>query len=152
MRDTTVLHLIEARRAHIATANIQTLYRDPEMPAQATDRVLEIRGAAISTPPGQGDLIVSHLDIGWSVLPLLVALRGAFPEQSMVQFIGPGAFGAGAGGDAVNAARASVLSACLALFDRIVVADARAADWLRALGLSGEVPVCVVASEGAVAA
>ncbi len=133
-----IVHLVEAGTDIRTIDSLGRMQSITYMPDRAVHRVITVSPGRWSAPAISADMIVSHLSISWSRLPLLVALRAAYPAVPLVHVEHRHAESDRVLGRVPGLRRMSLLRASYALFDRVVAAHTGQAQFLLGNGLVEE--------------
>lgn len=144
----SIVHLVDDATVGGVTRMLDHMISSPALARLGVHRVEPVARGRLAPPRIVADIIVSHLSICWSNLPMLTALRGAYPGALLIhvehsyseRFV---ALKVG------NAERFSaLLQSAYALFDRVVAVSEAQGAWMRRRGFVrpealAVVPPCV---------
>lgn len=133
-----IVHLVEAGTDIRTIESLGKIQSITYMPDRAVHHVITVSPGRWSAPAISADMIVSHLSVSWSRLPLMVALRAAYPAVPLVHVEHRHAESDRVRGRVPGLRRMSLLRASYALFDWVVTAHAGQAEFLRGNGLVEE--------------
>lgn len=144
----SIVHLVDDATVGGVTRMLDHMISSPALARIGVHRVEPVARGRLAPPLVTADIIVSHLSICWSNLPMLTALRGTYPDALLIhvehsyseRFV---ALKVG------NPERfAALVQAAYALFDRVVAVSEPQGAWLRRRGFVrpealAVVPPCV---------
>lgn len=127
----SIVHLVDDATVGGVTRMLDHMISSPALARIGVHRVEPVARGRLAPPLVTADIIVSHLSICWSNLPMLTALRGAHPDALLIhvehsyceRFV---ALKVGHG-----ERFAALMQAAYALFDRVVAVSEAQAAWLR---------------------
>lgn len=82
----SIVHLVDEPAAGEVARNLEFLASSPELARSGVHKVVLVRRGQLTAPRISADIIVSHLHVTWTNLPLFAALRAAYPRTPMVHF------------------------------------------------------------------
>ncbi|MBB4303168.1 glycosyltransferase involved in cell wall biosynthesis [Rhodobium orientis] len=130
-----ISHLIDDASFGGINRMLEYMESSPELAKIADHRIVPVRRGQLSAPTLGADLIVSHLSISWANLPMLTALRAAYPNTPIVhmehsyseRFVAL---------HVENRDRfTALLQTAYALFDKVVAVSEMQGAWLNRRGL-----------------
>jgi hypothetical protein len=143
-----IAHLVEPRSDLSEIKRFRSFADHFAAWVEAAHTVIPIALTRWSPPALQCDTIVSHLDLNWARLPLLVALRSAHPDAMLIHVERPVGLEASRSDHSPGVVRTSLLRSCLALFDQVQVCEPERMDTLLRAELVEESSVSLLSPGG----
>ncbi|MCF1502427.1 glycosyltransferase family 4 protein [Afifella sp. H1R] len=79
-----IAHLIDDASFGGINRMLEYMEASPDLAKIADHRIVRVRRGQLTAPPLGADLIVSHLSVNWANLPMLTALRAAYPTTPII--------------------------------------------------------------------
>ncbi|MEL6217357.1 MAG: glycosyltransferase family 4 protein [Pseudomonadota bacterium] len=132
----TVIHLVDDSSPGGVTRVLEHMARSPSLGRDHRHKTHVVRRGSLSAPRLQADIIISHLSVSWSNLPMFTALRALNADVPVIH-VEHSYTEAFVAGHAVPRRRfGTLMRVVYAMFDRIVAVSGPQAEWILRRGFA----------------